>query len=33
MQQWADYLDRLRDGVEPGAAAEPRLLIGPRDGR
>ncbi|MBB5503244.1 phage integrase central domain-containing protein [Paraburkholderia sp. MM5384-R2] len=33
MQQWADYLDRLRDGVEPGAAAEPRLLIGPREGR
>ncbi|BCQ24710.1 hypothetical protein NK8_28860 [Caballeronia sp. NK8] len=33
MQQWADYLDRLRDGVEPEAAAEPRLLIGPREGR
>ncbi|MCG7399706.1 tyrosine-type recombinase/integrase [Caballeronia zhejiangensis] len=33
MQQWADYLDRLRDGVEPGVAAEPRLLIGPREGR
>ncbi|NUY34926.1 DUF4102 domain-containing protein [Paraburkholderia sp. JPY303] len=33
MQQWADYLDRLRDGVEPNVAAEPRLLIGPREGR
>jgi len=33
MQRWADYLDRLRDGVEPAAAADPRLLIGPRDGR
>ncbi|WP_284504221.1 MULTISPECIES: integrase arm-type DNA-binding domain-containing protein [unclassified Caballeronia] len=33
MQQWADYLDRLRDGVEPGAAAEPGLPIGPREGR
>jgi len=33
MQRWADYLDRLRDGVDPRAAAEPRLLIGPREGR
>ncbi|MGF6379830.1 integrase [Paraburkholderia atlantica] len=33
MQQWADYLDRLRDGVEPNVAAEPRLRIGPREGR
>ncbi|OUL72181.1 tyrosine-type recombinase/integrase [Paraburkholderia hospita] len=33
MQQWADYLDRLRDGVEPEAAADPRLCIGPREGR
>jgi integrase len=33
MQQWADYLDRLRDGIEPDVAAEPRLLIAPRDGR
>jgi integrase len=33
MQQWADYLDRLREGLGPDVAAEPRLLIGPREGR
>ncbi|MCS3390382.1 tyrosine-type recombinase/integrase [Burkholderia thailandensis] len=33
MQQWADYLDRLRDGIEPDVAAEPRRFIGPREGR
>ncbi|MFP3549112.1 integrase arm-type DNA-binding domain-containing protein [Paraburkholderia sp. SIMBA_049] len=33
MQQWADYLDRLREGLEPDVAAEPRLVIGPREGR
>ncbi|MFD1558805.1 tyrosine-type recombinase/integrase [Paraburkholderia silviterrae] len=33
MQQWADYLDRLRDGLEPDVAAEPRLLIRNREGR
>ncbi|MFM0543739.1 integrase arm-type DNA-binding domain-containing protein [Paraburkholderia strydomiana] len=33
MQQWADYLDRLREGIAPDVAAEPRLVIGPREGR
>ncbi|OWJ57808.1 tyrosine-type recombinase/integrase [Paraburkholderia caledonica] len=33
MQQWADYLDRLREGITPDVAAEPRLAIGPREGR
>ncbi|WP_429294999.1 tyrosine-type recombinase/integrase [Paraburkholderia sp. CI3] len=33
MQQWADYLDRLRDGGEIGASVSPAVFVGSREGR